>query len=132
MDNIVRKSARRLGLDQSSTVPETTLIIGDLARWSAEGRELVASDNFQFSDLQSLSAPIFADFAPTIILSPLFGDDFDVIVVATRLDELGYRGQYRVITEDLPDDDMIRKEVRAHAPGLDFDLLMMQRVANDG
>ncbi|MEJ8560519.1 hypothetical protein QTO30_04240 [Yoonia sp. GPGPB17] len=132
MDNIVRKSARHLGLSPSPTPPEATLIIGDLARWSAEGRKLMAADNFQFSDLKSLSAPFFADIAPTIVLSPLFGDDFDVIDVATRLDELGYRGQYRAITENLPDDDMIRKEVRAHAPELDFDLLMMQRVANDG
>lgn len=67
-----------------------------------------------------------------MVLSPLVADGFDVIDIAIRLAELKYTGRYRAIAEDLPNGNMIRKEVRAHAPDLDFDLLMMSPIANDG
>ncbi len=132
MGNRLLQEAKRLGLDKDVGPSETILIIGDLARWNAQGRGVVSYENFKFSEFGSLTAPLFANIAPTVVLSPLVGDNFDVIDVAIRLTELKYGGRYRVIADDLPNEDMIRKEVRAHAPDLDFDLLTVPRAANDG
>jgi len=48
-----------------------------------------------------------------------------------KLIELRYQGRYRAIAEDLPDADLIRKEVQTFAPQLDFDLLLMPRLAGE-
>ena len=132
MGNNLVQEAKRLGLDKDVKPNDTILIIGDLARWNAQGRGVVSYENFKFSEFSSLTAPVFANMAPTIVLSPLVGDNFDVIDVAIRLTELKYGGRYRAIAEDVPNEDMIRKEVRTHAPDLDFDLLTVPRAANDG
>lgn len=109
-----------------------TLVIGNISRWNAEGRVTVSFDQVRFTEMQGLTEDILQCAAPDIILSPLVGDDFDVMEVATRLSELGYKGRYRAISQDVPNIDMIRNEVRTHAPELDFDLLPMSKVANDG
>lgn len=109
---------------------QTALVVGNLSRWTAEGRTPVDCDTFQFSEFANLTADLLATLTPDIILSPLFGDDFDAIEVAVVLGDLGFQGQYRVITETLPNSDMIRREVRSQAPDLDFDLMMMAPVAN--
>lgn len=101
------------------------LVIGNLARWSAEGRKVVPLDDVQYIDLCSLTAELLDAFDPDLVLSPLFGGGFDVIDVAERLAALGFQGRYRVVTETMPDLAMIRKEVRAQAEGLDFDLLAL-------
>ena len=109
-----------------------TLVIGNISRWNAEGRVTVSFDQVRFTDMKGLTADILQCASPDIIFSPLVGDDFDVMEVATRLSELGYKGRYRAISQNVPNIDMIRNEVRTHAPELDFDLLPMSEVANDG
>ncbi len=102
-----------------------TLVIGNLARWKSEGRITVALNGFQFTDFGTLTLDIFTEFAPEIILSPLFGDNFDALDVAAKLSELRFAGRYRAISDNLPCADIIRKEVRSHAPDIDFDLMLM-------
>ena len=109
-------------------VPARTMIIGDLPRWRAEGRDVTTSADFHFAAPEDISLETLHGFAPEIILSPLFGDTFDVIDVATTLHELGFRGQYRAIVAsraDVSDEGVIRGDVSAVAPDLDFDLLVL-------
>lgn len=105
-----------------------TLVVGDLARWEAEGRMTPPLDDFQFVEIKSLTAEVVQDMEPEIILSPLVADDFDAVDVAAKLIELQYNGKYRAISDDLPDADLIRSEIRSFAPQLDFDLLLMPAV----
>jgi len=109
-----------------------TLVIGNISRWNAEGRVTVSFDQVRYTEIHGLTESTLECAAPDIILSPLVGDDFDVMEVAIRLSELGYKGRYRAISQNIPNADMIRTEVRDHAPELDFDLLPMSKVANDG
>ena len=102
-----------------------TLVIGNVGRWIAEGRTLVSLDHVHFTELDSLTSELLSEIDPDLILSPLFGGDFDVIDVAQRLTELGYEGRYRAISENMPDSEMIRREVCAQSEGLDFDLLSL-------
>lgn len=103
----------------------STLVVGDLARWEAEGRMKAQLDDFQFVEIKSLTAEVVRNAAPEIILSPLVADDFDAVDVAAKLIELQFTGKYRAISDTLPDADLIRKEIRSFAPQLDFDLLLV-------
>lgn len=131
MGNSARKRVTQKCVNQESQAAHTTLVIGNLNRWIAEGRAPLPCDDFQFTELDHLTPALIYEFAPTMVLSPLMGDNFDVVDVALRLNELEFDGQYRAITETLPDPEIICKEVRALAPKVDFDLLMMPPVAND-
>lgn len=114
--------------DALKSLSQNTMVIGDLARWKAEGRAHQSLEEFTFVDIDDLNADIVNEHEPDIILSPLVGDDFDAVDVAVRLIELGFRGRYRAISDNLPDADLIRAEIRAFAPQLDFDLLLMPRI----
>ncbi len=114
--------------DALKNLSNNTLVIGDLARWKAQGRVLEPLEGFQFVDISDLSADFVNEREPDIILSPLVADDFDAVDVAIKLIELRFKGRYRAIADDLPDAELIRSEVQAFAPQLDFDLLLMPRV----
>lgn len=117
--------------DHPSANQNQTLVIGNLSRWKSEGRNTVALPEFQFAEFGALSSDMLESLSPDIVLSPLMGDDFDVLDVAQRLLDFGFEGRYRVIAECIPNIEMIRTEVNHHAPGLDFDLLIMPPASND-
>ncbi len=97
-----------------------TLIIGDMQRWLARDHSLPVLDGLSFADVADLSADLLVRIGPDIIMSPLVVRDTDAIEVARILGDLGYAGRYRVVADDIPNDNMITAEVAAIAPGLDF------------
>ncbi len=111
---------------------EQILVIGDLARWRAQGRLTSSIERCNFARYADLSSDMLLRIAPELILSPIVSADFDVIEVAGWLQEMKFTGRYRAITEEMPNTDMVRAEVRSQAPDLDFDLLIMPEIANDG
>jgi hypothetical protein len=117
--------------DALDGLASNTLVIGDLARWKAQGRIVPPLDGFQFVDIGDLNADIVNEKEPDIILSPLVAEDFDAVDVAVKLIELRFQGRYRAIADDLPDADLIRYEVQLFAPQLDFDLLLMPRMVGE-
>ncbi|MEM9797013.1 MAG: hypothetical protein AAF919_11010 [Pseudomonadota bacterium] len=56
------------------------------------------------------------------LLSPVVGVGFDAIDVATRLNKSGFDGRY-VAFGDLPDENVVRREVENVAPELVFELI---------
>ena len=102
------------------------LVIGDLPRWQAEGRDIAGSDELSFVSLPELTKNVLDDKSPGIILSPLVADSFDALDVAARLAELDFQGKYRVLSGPAADTSMIKAEVQAIAPNLDFDILSIK------
>lgn len=102
-----------------------TLVVGDLARWTAQGRIDASLTEFLFVDIATLSADLVNEIQPDIVLSPLIANNFDAVDVAMRLVDLQFQGKYRAIASDLPDASMICKEIRSFAAKLDFDLLLL-------
>ena len=103
-----------------------TLIIGDLPRWQAEGRDIGAFDGVQFLSFDDLTQQTLTGAPPAIILSPLVADDFDAFDVAAKLADFGYHGRYRAITALLADVQVIKSEICHIAPDLDFDILPLR------
>lgn len=124
MQNIARQHSPAFSAPELA-LADRTLVIGNLARWGAGGRSVVPFENVEFIDPSRLTAELLDTVNPDLILSPLWGDAFDVIDVAQQLVALGYRGRYRAVSENMPDVAMIINEVRTQAEGLDFDLLAL-------
>ncbi|MGJ8622403.1 MAG: hypothetical protein ACSHW1_06455 [Yoonia sp.] len=113
-------------VDDTQPEPEkspSTLVVGDIARWTEDGRDTGSFGHFHFVKIQDLSEDTLAALLPEVILSPLIADGFDVLDLAVHLRRLGFRGRYRAIATNIPNPAMIRAEVRELAPELDFDLL---------
>lgn len=63
--------------------------------------------------------------APPLILSPLLTPRFDALDVAVILTRCGYRGRYLALVDKLPSASLIRREVAAQSPGINFDVIVL-------
>lgn len=62
---------------------------------------------------------------PRLILSPLLTPVFDAIDLARYLSQQGYRGRYLALVDRLPSANLIRREVQAQSPDLNFDVVIL-------
>ncbi|MFO8126342.1 hypothetical protein [Yoonia sp.] len=131
MNEFARRHDAHQCADEEYKSTRAILVIGDLARWQAQGRPTTAFDRCSFTEFGDFDDDMLHRIQPEFIFSPLIGADFDAIEVAERLQELRFAGRYRVITEDMPNTNMVRAEVHAHAPDIDFDLLIVPPITND-
>lgn len=99
------------------------LIVGDIARWRRAGRKLPDLDGLVFAEMCDLTACLMHQVKPDIVVSPVIATGFDVVDLARFLHETGYLGQYRAISDGLPNLSIIRREVRQVAPRLDFSVI---------
>lgn len=77
-----------------------------------------------FARFAQMTDDFLAQMAADVVLAPLFGPDFDVLDLVDRLGATGFRGRLLALTPPLPRPDAVRAEVRAHAPGVAFDLVI--------
>lgn len=63
--------------------------------------------------------------APALILSLLVTPDFDALDLARMLSENCYRGRYLALVDSLPNPTLIRREVAAQSPGVNFDVIIL-------
>ena len=105
----------------------TILAVGDVAEWTRHRGSLPVDGSLAFSSFAGITPELFEILAPQIVLSPLLARGFDCIDLAQLLSSLGFRGQYRAITEALPDPEIIRREIRCLCPGIDFDVIQISK-----
>lgn len=79
-------------------------------------------EGFVFCGFDDLTPEYLDQIEPSVILSALACRDFDVLDLALRLKELAFSGRFRVLVRDLPQPEVVTREVRAAAPGLDFSI----------
>jgi len=75
-----------------------------------------------YVDFSQLCRETLASIGPKVVLSNLMGNRFDAVDVAQLLDQCGYRGAYCAVGK-VASPHMIRQEVKAHAPSVQFDVL---------
>ncbi len=114
-------SARREEAQTSGT--GRILVVGEVQRWRASGRDLPHSGDVSYVEFSDLTPELLELLRPATVLSPLLCASFDCLDVAQLLHDSGYRGSYRVMSTDLPDPLLIRAEIEATCPHLDFDVL---------
>lgn len=107
---------------RSTAQRSVMLVIGQKSEWADPGIAAEVAD-YHYVDLSDLDHVLMARIEPDTVVSSLFGRGFDAIDIAKQLHQLGFTGRYRALTGNLPNPDMIRREVAQVAPGLDFDVL---------
>jgi hypothetical protein len=63
--------------------------------------------------------------APDLVLSPLLTAEFDALDLARILTQCGYRGRYLALVDRLPSANLIRREVAAQSPNINFDVIVL-------
>ncbi|MDT8855635.1 hypothetical protein RNZ50_11545 [Paracoccaceae bacterium Fryx2] len=74
----------------------------------------------------SLDRDLLARVAPDRVVFPLVGTGFDALHMVVLLNGLGYGGLACAVTGPLPDRAMVERELRAHAPGLNFHIVELR------
>lgn len=99
------------------------LAVGDTAEWLRRKQPVPPGGRIILASYGDLSRQLLERVRPKLVLSPLLARDFDCIDLAQMLHSLGFTGQYRVITSDLPDPRVVSAEIGQLCPGLDFAVL---------
>ena len=107
---------------RSTAQRSVMLVIGQKSEWADPDIAAEVAD-YHYVDFSDLDHTLMARIEPDTVVSSLFGRGFDAIDIAKQLHQLGFTGRYRALTGNLPNPDMIRREVAQVAPGLDFDVL---------
>lgn len=76
------------------------------------------------AELDEIDQALLDAVRPAVVLSHLITDRFDAMEVALRLAAVGWQGRYRALAPALPNLDLVRREVAAAAPALDFDIVV--------
>ncbi|MCX7300050.1 MAG: hypothetical protein NTX73_06665 [Rhodobacterales bacterium] len=110
---------------QSHHAAPVVVVVGSIRGWARDKRRLPEIDGFHFVGFGDIDEPLFERLHPEIVLSALMGEGFDAMDLARRLNASGFRGRYRAVTTALPHPLAVIEEIRAAAPGIDFDLFIV-------
>lgn len=109
----------------STDVRPNVLAVGDVEAWRESGNRLPSGAQMAFVEFSEISRELIDMMEPELVFSPLLARGFDCIDLAQALFMSGFKGQYRAMARVLPDPSMVRREIRAMCPGLDFDVQKM-------
>ena len=98
----------------------TILAIGEPDEWRRAGGILPSENAIAFCTFEQVDEELLRRLRPTLVLSPVLARRFDCIDLATRLHELGFREKYRAIASNMPNPEIIEREIRSLCPKLDF------------
>jgi len=83
----------------------------------------VRSDGYHFVDIADLSFETVRKITPDVVLSALIGNGFDATEIAQVLEQAGFSGRYRVLSDPVESSGLIVQEVTRLAPSVDFEIL---------
>lgn len=106
-----------------SPMAAVILAVGDQMTGQDDALKFPDSNKIHYAAFAEVTAARLAALSPAIVVSPLMCHSFDCLDLATRLQELGYRGKYRVLAPNVTRPKMIRAEIAAQAPQVDVEIL---------
>ena len=109
----------------SEDVHPNVLAVGDVEAWRENGNPMPSGAQMAFVEFCDISSELIEDMSPEMVVLPLLARGFDCTDLAKTLHLSGFTGKYRAMARVLPNPSMIRREIRAMCPGLDFDILEM-------
>ncbi len=109
---------------------DTILVIGEVSRWQAAGRDLPQSSETHCIEFHQLSEELFEIKQPKMVISPVLCASFDCLDVAVLLQSIGFPGRYRAFSGEMPNSALIRSEISAACPDVDFDIINLAGTGN--
>lgn len=101
--------------------PLRVVAIGDPPR---QAIDKVAEGDPVFLPIQDINAAALSVLKPDVVLAPLVGPRFDCLDVGQALVEAGFKGKFRAVVSYLPNPGLVRREIAACCPDLDFDIVI--------
>lgn len=103
----------------------TIIAIGETPVWREAVGKTPAQDGVTYVQLNDINAAMISILVPGLVLSPVVAKNFDCLEVAAVLHSAGFSGAYRAVTQRLPNPGIVRREVHALYPELDFDIMLV-------
>ena len=119
-----RQRLAALDYDISNDETVAILAVGSAEEWRQGGNRLQADGRVAFASFEDVDDTLLARTCPTVILSPVLARNFDCIDLAQKLFNLGFTGRYRAVSDELPNPEMVEREIHNVCPGLDFGILI--------
>ena len=110
-------------VDAASSINARILAIGDIDIWRETCGDIPTHRGLEFGSIDLLKGAYLTVLRPHLIVSPVVAPNFDCLDVAYALFQQSFGGAYRALARSTPKPAMIRKEVRAICPGLDFEII---------
>lgn len=124
----MKDTSSRLALVNSDLVasdgaPSAILAVGELDEWSDKESSLSYGNDMVFVSFDEVSEGCLDAYKPSLVVSPALSPAFDCIELAMLLRNIGYKGAYRAVVRDMPNPDLIEREVKSICPLVDFGIL---------
>ncbi len=113
-----------LRYDTSRDEAVAILAVGNANEWREHGNQLHGDGRIVFAAFEDITEDVLDRLCPSVVLSPVLARSFDCIDLAQKLCALGYSGRYRAVSGDLPDPELVEREIRGLCPSLDFGILI--------
>lgn len=101
------------------------MIVGDAAAWLSAGRSLPDDPSLHYVSFDEMSPRLLESVAPDIVLTPLLGQGFDALDLASLLQGFKFTGRFRALCPKLPNPDLVMQEIQSLCPNVDFDLFIV-------
>lgn len=102
---------------------DSILVIGEVSEWGRNGGTLPQGNGVHCAEFHEITAEMLDDLQPMAVFSPLLCSRFDCLDLAALLQMLGFKGRYRAVGGHFPNPGLIRSEIGASCPGIDFDIV---------
>ncbi|MGI9388874.1 MAG: hypothetical protein ACR2O1_02355 [Boseongicola sp.] len=109
------------GADDQTTA---ILAVGDSDEWLRQGNRSLTDGSIVFVSIEEVTPTLLDRLCPAIVISPALSHRFDCIDLAQILHRLRFKGRYRAVSNELPNPEMIKREIGHLCPGLDFAVLI--------
>ncbi len=100
------------------------LAVGDSEEWLRQGNCLLTEGSIVFVSVEEVTASLVGRLRPTVVISPALSHRFDCIDLAQILQRIGFKGRYRAVSTELPNPEMVKREIGHLCPGLDSAVLI--------
>jgi hypothetical protein len=99
------------------------LAVGDSEEWLRRGNRPFSIGSIVYVSIEEVTPPLLNRLSPSVVISPALSHRFDCIDLAQILHRVGFNGRYRAVSTELPNPEMVRREIGYLCPGLDFAVL---------
>ena len=114
-----------MSFDQGNAAP-LIMVVGDFAN-TVQAARIPDIDRMLAVDFAELEMAVRRD-TPSVVISPLIGRTFDALDIVIVLNNANFSGLYRILVEHDIGPNAVLSDLRAAAPGVDSDFLIIESV----
>lgn len=107
------------------------LAVGEVGVWHESGRSLPPEKFVTCVEFKNVCGDLLSSLQPDMVLSPVLCSGFDCVDLAHLLQRHGFSGRYRAVMPDTLNPCVVRDEVQASCPKIDFDIVSFAKQSRE-